>query len=169
NLPSVLYMLLTGVDTRAHNFHQLIRSYNSALVFTSIDANIDNHVSELYHSIEFLLPVQGADFLNFTQLYIYDTKHEVQNRMNVMPFLDATVLMDLQRMLDLINPYVGVFRQMYDILIQEPATMLSMVVKADKNIDSQHYNISTASEVAVIMIENDQEIEPSHHDIVINL
>jgi len=56
-----------------------------------------------------------------------------------------------------------------NILTQEPATMLSMVIKADRNTDSRHYNIPTASEVAVIMVGNGQETEPSHRDIVVNL
>ena len=40
-----LYSLLTGDDTKSSNFRQKIRSYNSALAFTSMGAKIDESVT----------------------------------------------------------------------------------------------------------------------------
>ncbi|CAG8639549.1 24474_t:CDS:2 [Cetraspora pellucida] len=39
-------MLLTGTDPSAHLFKKNIRMYNSALAFTSIDAKIDQSITE---------------------------------------------------------------------------------------------------------------------------
>ncbi|CAG8718490.1 4597_t:CDS:2, partial [Acaulospora morrowiae] len=178
--PPILHALLTSIDTKARNFRRKIRSYNLALAFTSIGAKIIDCVTgaggvymfqihgEMYHNIGSLLPAQATASPRFAQLYIYDTEHEVLNRITMMPSLDATVLADLQQMLDQVNPYVVVFQQVRDILIQELTITLSMVIRAERLADSQCYNIPTANEVAAI-IENEQDTEFSYHDIILSL
>ncbi|CAG8637245.1 13302_t:CDS:2 [Cetraspora pellucida] len=179
--PPILYALLTSTNARARNFHQRIRSYNSALAFTSIGANIDDSVTsvggvymfrihgKMYHNIGSLLLAQPGASPHFAQIYVYDTEHKLQNRMNVMPSLDASVLADLQQMLDQVNPYVTVFRQVRNKLTQKPATTLSMIIRADRTADLRRYNISAANEVAAILVGNEHETEPSHRDIVLSL
>jgi hypothetical protein len=66
----LLKRLLTGNETDAKDFRQRIYSYNSALTFTSVRANLDTIVaqpgnysyrlcSELYHRMGSLLPQPG--------------------------------------------------------------------------------------------------------------
>ena len=125
----------------------------------------------MYYSIGSLLPAhQPAAVLHFAQLYIYDTQHEIQNRLHIIPSLDATILASLQQMLDEVNPYVTTFRQVRHILEQTPPpSTLSMVIKADRVKDPRRYNIPTADEVAAIMVGDGQQPEPSHRDIIISL
>ena len=85
-----------------------------------------------------------------------------------MPLLDTTVLADLQQMLDQVNPYVAVFQQVRDMLIQEPTITLSMVIRTKRVADPRHYNIPTANEVVAIIV-NEQETESLHHDIILSL
>ncbi len=65
--PEPLRRLLIGKETDAKDFHQHIYSYNNALAFTSMGANLDTSVaqlgnytyrlrSELYHRMGSLLP-----------------------------------------------------------------------------------------------------------------
>jgi len=125
----------------------------------------------MYHSIGSLLPAyQTAAVSHFAQLYIYDTQHEIQNRLHIIPSLDATILASLQQMLDEVNPYVTTFRQVRHILEQTPPpSTLSMVIKADRVKDPRCYNIPTADEVAAIMVGDGQQPEPSYRDIIISL
>jgi len=88
--PEPLKWLLTGKETDAKDFRQHIRSYNSALAFTSVGANLDTSVaqpgnytyhlhSELYHRMGSLFPQLG-EVLKFTQLYITDPHAELDGR-----------------------------------------------------------------------------------------
>jgi len=68
--PEPLRRLLTGKKMDAKDFHQHIHSYNSAVAFTSMGANLDTSVAqpgnytyrlrgELYHRMGSLLPQRG--------------------------------------------------------------------------------------------------------------
>ena len=61
----------------------------------------------IYHLIGSLLPEEGQ-VPRFAQLYIYDTENEVRNRLNLMQDLDATILQNLQNILNS-NPYICIF------------------------------------------------------------
>ena len=120
----------------------------------------------MYHRIGTLLP----DFETqpqFAQMYIYDTDNELQNRLNVLPDLDASILLELQQMLYTINPYVTVFRQVSNLLRSDPLIDLKLVITNDRTKDSRRYNTPNASEVAAIMIGDGQEIEHQKRDIIL--
>ncbi|RIA99745.1 hypothetical protein C1645_667870, partial [Glomus cerebriforme] len=101
--------------------------YNSALSFTSIGAKIDNQITgtsriytfrihgKMHYRIGTLLPDSEIQS-QFAQMYIYDTDNELQNRLNVLPDLDTSILLELQQMLHTINPYVIVFHQVSNLL-----------------------------------------------------
>src|ERR1044072_1169996 len=136
--------------------------YNSALSFTSIGAKIDHQITgtnsvysfriyrKMYHRIGTLLPDPETQ-PQFSQIYIHDTDHEMQNRSNVMSGLDSTVLAELQQMLHNINSYVNTFRQVGNLLKSDPLLDLKLVITNNRTKDSQRYNTPSASEVAVIM------------------
>jgi hypothetical protein len=83
----LLKRLLTGNETNAKDYHQRIRSYNSALTFTFVGANLDTSVAqpsnytyhlcdELYHRMGSLFPQPGKA-RKFAQLYINDLHAEL--------------------------------------------------------------------------------------------
>jgi hypothetical protein len=177
-LPPPLNTLLTGTDPRSRTFRQNIRMYNSALSFTSIGAKIDQQITgtggvytfrihgEMYHRIGSLLPDSETQ-PQFAQIYIYDTDHEIQNRSNIMPGLDPTILAELQQMLHDINPYVNIFRQAGNLLKNNPSLDLKLVITNNRTKDPRRYNIPNASEIAAIMIGDGQEVEHQNRDIIL--
>jgi hypothetical protein len=81
--PEPLKQLLIGNEVDVKDFRQRIRSYNNALTFTFVGANLDTSVAqpgnytyhlrgELYHRMGSLLPQLG-DAPKFAQLYISDS------------------------------------------------------------------------------------------------
>lgn len=90
--PELLHNLLTNNDPRSSHFVDNIRSYNSMFAFTSIGGKVDGTFNDgrgppqfvisgqNYHRIGSLLPAEG-DTPKFAQLYIYDTRNEVNNRL----------------------------------------------------------------------------------------
>ncbi|GKD75798.1 hypothetical protein Tco_1334080 [Tanacetum coccineum] len=85
--PDFIKQLLTN-----NNFMEHIRAYNQMFAMTSFGAKVDDSVNkgrgpyvfkisgQIYHWIGSLCPEEG-DHLRFLQLYIYDTRNEVRNRM----------------------------------------------------------------------------------------
>ncbi|CAI2188779.1 19011_t:CDS:1, partial [Funneliformis geosporum] len=118
--PPYLMNLYTSSESEANSFRKNVRSYNSLLAYTSFGANVNDEFqskgisnfsihNQVYHLIGPLLPEKGQ-VLRFAQLYIYDTEHEIRNHLNLMQNLDVTILKNLQNMLDIINPYIHIFR-----------------------------------------------------------
>ncbi|CAG8689944.1 17459_t:CDS:1 [Cetraspora pellucida] len=145
-LPSPLNTLLTRTDQRARLFKQNIKMYNSALSFTSLGANIDHSITgtsgvysfrihgKMYHSIGSLFP-DDDNRPEFAQLYIYDTEHELRNRMNIMPGLDPVILGELQQMLHDLNPYCNIFKQAGHMLLANPSLNLRMAITDNRKKD----------------------------------
>ena len=91
--PELLNNLLNGEDPRSKHFLDNIRTYNSMFSFTSIVGKIDSSMNndyappqfilsgQNYHHIGSLLPVADSN-PKFSQLYIYDTDNELNNRMS---------------------------------------------------------------------------------------
>ena len=119
---------------RNASFMEKIRMYNSMLSFTSMGGKVDHSVldgrgpyafqigGENYHRIGSLLPTPGQK-PKFAQLYIYDTEHELQNRLDVIGQTSTNILginlslfEGLQEMLNAVNPYVKIFRSTGDLL-----------------------------------------------------
>ena len=84
-----------------------------------------------------------------------------------MQDLDATILQNLQDMLDTINPYIQNFRQARDIIQTSETSDISMVIHGDRTKDLHRYNAPTSSDVAVLMIGDGCDIEPSNRDILL--
>jgi len=174
--PMPLLALLTSEDSQSREFRRNIRRYNSILAFTSMGAKIDERVvgtrgvysfriqGEMYHRIGSLLPDDGA-VPAFSQIYIYDTNEQLIHRQRLMPNLDSSTLEQLQEMLHKVNPYVHVFRQAAHILQENPLQDLKLVIIKSSN--ERQYATPTASEVAVLMVGDGQEAEPSNRDIII--
>jgi hypothetical protein len=101
--PDPLTNLFIHPGKRGKKFRQNIRVYNSALAFTSIGAKLDNNKSDnqsnvftyrisgqMYHRTGPLIPNDSTP--RFSQLYIYDTAYELQNRIKHVQNVDEDVL-----------------------------------------------------------------------------
>ena len=88
----------------------------------------------------------------FAQIYIYDTDHEIQNRLNAMDNLDSTILAELQQMLHDINPYVNIFRQVGNLLKQNPLLDLKLVIINNKIKDFCLYNVKKNKKINVLAV-----------------
>jgi hypothetical protein len=115
--PAYLEKLLNGDDKFSKKFRENIRSDNSMFAFTStggiVDKGINNghapYVFQMhdqnYHHIGTLLPEEGTK-PRWAQLYIYDTEHEVSNRISSAKCIgenssvDPTIVEGLKNMLD---------------------------------------------------------------------
>lgn len=91
--PKLLLSLLHGTEPRSKHYQENIRAYNSMFAFTSLGGKVFSKINngngppqfilsgQNYHRIGSLLPEPG-NAPKFAQLYIYDTKNEIQNRIN---------------------------------------------------------------------------------------
>nr|GFC39645.1 hypothetical protein CTI12_AA044460 [Tanacetum cinerariifolium] len=89
--PPLLKELITNKHPKSASFIDNIRRYNSIFAFTSMGGKPDTSVNvgrgpyccQLhgvnYHLAGPLLPADGEPTM-FTQLYIFDTENEIQNR-----------------------------------------------------------------------------------------
>jgi hypothetical protein len=112
--PVFLEQLLNGDDQRSKNFRKNIRSYNSMFAFTSTGGVVDKEINkghgpyvfrmhgQNYHHIGTLLPEEGNQPC-WVQLYIYDTEHEIENRISASKMMERShqsiklLLLDLKK------------------------------------------------------------------------
>jgi hypothetical protein len=176
--PPYLMNLYTSLESEANTFRKNIRSYNSLLACTSFGTDVNGEFQrsgvsnftihgQVYHFIGSLLPNKGQ-VPKFAQLYIYDTEHEMKNRLNIMQDINTTILQNLQDMLDVANPYIQVFRQAQDIIQTSETSNISMVIHGDRTKNLHKYGAPTSSDVAVLMIGDGCDIEPSNRDILLS-
>ncbi|CAA0834184.1 Unknown protein, partial [Striga hermonthica] len=183
--PPPLRNLLTCQDQRSHKFLDNIRAYNSIFSFTSIGGQVDKSINNgnapyvfklkgaNYHKIGSLLPVSGAA-PKFSQLYIYDTENEVDNRINAMSSrsrsnqcnLDAEVIYDIMRMLDGHNPLVKSFRFVRDHFKSGCSDNLKLRLIGGRETDGRVYNLPTVHEVAALIV-GDFDESFQRRDIII--
>jgi len=96
NPPMLLQQLLSDEESReSRNYQQNIRAYNMMFAFSFPRAKIDSSVlkgkspaiykihGQSCHLIGSLLPMSGKT-PKFAQLYIYDTKNEIENKIDVV-------------------------------------------------------------------------------------
>lgn len=98
NPPETLTALFHNQNAKSKHYLENIRSFNMMFSFTSMRGRINRSVNvgnglsiyimcgENYHMILSLLPPQGST-PKFGQLYIYDTEHEISNRMHVVRYI----------------------------------------------------------------------------------
>ncbi|XP_057723508.1 uncharacterized protein LOC130939418 [Arachis stenosperma] len=124
NAPQELLEIFLDPSAEGNHFRKHIRGYNHVFSFTSCGVHIDEQLAitgrgiytfraqgSIYHSIGGFHPDQGTR-PRFLQLYIYDTDHELQNRMLENTQLHETLVFKLQQLLHRYNPFLHVFRQL---------------------------------------------------------
>ena len=112
-----------------------------------------------------MLPEEGKS-PGFSQIYIYDKEHELDNHLNAFKSLDRCLLKDLQDMMKDINPYAQKYSHVGDIIKERPTADIQLVLKATREtIDPRRYNLPTGTDVAVIIPTERNDI--SRRDVVI--
>lgn len=91
--PVLIRNLFMGIEPRSNHFLSHVRSYNNMFAFTSLGGKIEFSGNDgrgppqfvisgqNYHRMGSLIPDDGIR-PKFAQLYIYDTQHEVSNRLS---------------------------------------------------------------------------------------
>lgn len=100
--PQKLYDLFFARNDKNKCFLQNIRTYNNMFCFTSMGGKIDRSLNNgtappifringhNFHQIGSLLPSNGLQ-PKFAQLYIHDTQHEIENRINFVRYKLFTI------------------------------------------------------------------------------
>ncbi|XP_072059864.1 uncharacterized protein [Arachis hypogaea] len=173
NAPQELLEIFLDPSAEGNHFRKHIRGYNHVFSFTSCGVHIDEQLAitgrgiytfraqgSIYHSIGGFHPDQGTR-PRFLQLYIYDTDHELQNRMLENTQLHETLVFKLQQLLNRYNPFLHVFRQ----LAQRSDVHECSLVIRERPANQPQYSLPTASQIAAIIVGDDIETMIRGRDI----
>ncbi|XP_074313470.1 uncharacterized protein LOC141648644 [Silene latifolia] len=171
---------------RCREFRDKIRMYNTIFAFTSMGGKIDKSLNngsapyafrisgQNYHLMGSLVPAVGKA-PKFLQLYIYDTDHEVENRMSVInngqdstsAGLDEDLVKELLEMLDKNNELVKVFRMARDRFKEDELIPIRVKLIGNRSRDTRAFNTPTASEIAALIV-GDIEDTIGYRDIIVD-
>jgi hypothetical protein len=120
-----------GISPMSRTFWEKIKQYNSAFAFTSLAVNVDQSIlnstgpysfwihGQLHHNMGSLLPNKGHP-ASYAQLYIYDPDTALAAQNDCNPNLNPAIMMNLQAMLHQTHPYVPLYKQAYQIIMEKP-------------------------------------------------
>jgi len=123
-----------------------------------------------YHRIGSLLPAQG-DQLKFAQLYIYHTHDEVRNRCRALNSqrsvrgVEEPTLHALQRIFDVVNPYVKVFAM--HVISFKVNNVIDLCIRIIKAHPGTQYTLPTIDEIAALIIGGNHGGD-EHKDIIVH-
>ncbi|CAH9127450.1 unnamed protein product, partial [Cuscuta epithymum] len=164
--PMLLQHLLFDNDVDSKNYQQHIRVYNMMFAFTSPGARIDKSVNDgrgpptfkiqgqTCHRVGSMLPMPGQH-PKFAQLYIYDTEHEIENRIRGIRNrndINEEIVCKLSAMLHQYNVHAKSFRMAKERLQDAPVRDLRLKLISDRVSDGRVYNLPTVSEVAALIV-----------------
>ncbi|WOG82720.1 hypothetical protein DCAR_0101888 [Daucus carota subsp. sativus] len=179
--PSYLYQVYND-PKKAKKFRKNIRMYNTMFAFTSMGGKVDHSINngsspyiyrlngQNHHVFGSLIPNEGDD-PKFCQLYIYDTEHELENRLKWVKvddgkIVDSEIVKGLLDMLDSTNELVPFFRMARDRFKDEPVQDLKIVMKVSRAASGRENFIGPSNEVGAIMV-GDLEDTCGERDIII--
>ncbi|XP_058783937.1 uncharacterized protein LOC131658686 [Vicia villosa] len=153
-------------DPESKNFLANIRTYNAMFSFTSPGMKFDTKIpkgggpptmrlhGQTCHRIGSLIPPQGQ-LPQYAQLYIYDTDHEIANRMRCFKdntSIETSIVAKLKSMLDEVNVLAKAFRMARDMFKANPYVELRLKLISDRHDDGRVYNMLTVAEVATLIV-----------------
>ncbi|WOH08104.1 hypothetical protein DCAR_0727541 [Daucus carota subsp. sativus] len=127
---------------------------------------------QIYHNTSSLLPPTGKK-PRFAQLYIYDTDHEISNRINTLqaperdPAIDSSIVQGLTQMLDEHNNLVRTYRKARDMFKTQPQANFRLRLPEARARDGRQYNIPTESEVGGLIV-GDLTEEKFERDVIVH-
>ena len=184
--PAFLWHLVNDKeDEMSKHFLQKIRQYNSLFAFTSMGTNIIIDINkgegpyvfringQIHHRIGSLLPKNGQ-LPQYAELYIFDTKNEIKNRIKALHRedpqeidIDPRIVEELKNMLDKCNPLVKIFRHARDLLEQHKGIDISIrILGADKG-DAIQYEMPHPEDLAMLIV-GDLTLERHKRDIIVS-
>lgn len=184
--PDFLFTLLNDKEnSMSKHFITRIRQYNSLFSFTSMGGNIDRKINEgegpyvfrvngqIHHQIGSLLP-QTDMIPKFAQLYIFDTKNEIQNRIRALTNeetgdtdIDPYIVQELKKMLDKHNSLVKVFRHARDIFEKYKGIDISIRIIGANKDDAVQFQMPHTDELAMLIV-GDLNLENYKRDIIVS-
>ncbi|EIW59201.1 uncharacterized protein TRAVEDRAFT_147095, partial [Trametes versicolor FP-101664 SS1] len=160
--PLALRTLLTGDTPQAVEFRNNIRQYNAAFAFTSLGVAIDDSVTtghgpyvfrihgELCHRSGSLLPAEGNP-PSYAQLYIFDPRLALAERVRRNANLRRDTLQRIQAMLSATHRYAAIYRHAHEVLSLQEDADLAVRLAVQPNRDRRRYNLPSADDVAVVL------------------
>ncbi|XP_057730367.1 uncharacterized protein LOC130945682 [Arachis stenosperma] len=124
-----------------------------------------------YHSIGSLLPPDSLR-PTFAQLYIYDTKNKIDNRIGTLRSNEAInerdreIVAILRNMLDKYNSLAKNFRYVRDRYQQKNCTNIKLKLISQRTTDGRTYNLPSASEMAALIVGDVDQLSKDR-DIII--
>jgi hypothetical protein len=183
----LIQKLMSRNHEHSKNFHDIVRSLNSALALASMGANIAPPPGygpycfringQIYHRAGALHPSNG-DQRKFAQLYILDPEKAGNQRMQIQENLkcNPALMKELSTFMANENPFAKACKMLYEVEQEcinealqngvEPSTV-SMAIVQDRNSDLRRYNAPRTNEVAVIFQNADGE-PPLERDLLIH-
>ncbi|XP_062014501.1 uncharacterized protein LOC133731040 [Rosa rugosa] len=172
--PPEMVELFSAETPQGAHFRQNIRAYNHVFSFTSMGVHIDQSLAtggstftfraqgSIYHKIGSLLPDED-NRPRFLQLYIYDTDHEVDNRMLENEALHRDVVENIQQILNRHNPFVHVFHHLARCQDLETCKLIIREQPANQ----LQYSLPSESQVAAIIVGVDDVENLKGRDIMV--
>ena len=157
-----------------------IRTYNAAFSFCSFKANTDPALNEgsiytmriqgmIYHRIGSILPMEGQK-AQCAQIYIHDELDESTIlRQGYSSKLQPMTIQKIHGALlyDCSNIFMEQFKKAADILRKNPVADLQIRIHTNRDIDKRVYNRPTASEIAVLIPNVDDEVNLKAREAII--
>ncbi|KAH1203302.1 ATP-dependent DNA helicase PIF4 [Glycine max] len=172
-------LLFDGKASDSKNYQCNIQTYNMMFAFTSAGIKLDKSINEsrgpptiriqgqLCHRIGSLLPMPGKQ-PKFSQLYIFDTQNEGENRINTMSQhvgIQLEIVSTLSQMLDEYNVHAKSFRMVRDRLADTQVDNVKLRLIAIREKDGHTYNLPNVYEVTALII-GDFDLD-SRRDIIV--
>ena len=120
---------------------------------------------QLYHSLGPIFPNEDCT-PKFSQFYVYDKEHELENRHNIFPDIDIETLKKLQTIMHTENPYVQQYVHAAQIMKNKPTENIKLVLKASGTPDPRRFNVPTGSDIAII-VPDESANDTSYRDVVL--
>lgn len=172
--PPEMVRLFSDQTDESKRFRHNIRAYNNVFAFTSMGVHLDHTINTLgrgpytfraqgsiYHKIGDLIPDDGRR-PRYLQAYIYDTEHELENRLSESEVLDRGTVEKIQQILNHCNPFVQSFRSLGQC---NDLPNCRLIIR-EQPADRRQYSLPTASQVAAIIVGGDN-INPNGRDFIV--
>ncbi|CAL1354993.1 unnamed protein product [Linum trigynum] len=168
--PDFLKELLHSSTPRSRHFREAIRIYNAMFSFISLGGKVDRGINagggvyvysisgQIYHNIGSLLPEEGQP-PKFAQLYIHESRSELQNRLQLFPADDHSnplrpeIVQGLQDMLDNNNVLVQTFRMARQRMNEAGVQEVKIKLFANHAHDGREYDLPTGNDVATLIVD----------------
>jgi hypothetical protein len=128
---------------------------------------------QIHHRIGSLLPSPGTT-PKFAELYIFDTKIEIENRIKALTNedpnendLNQEIVKGLQKMLDECNPLVKIFRHARDVFEENKGVDISIKIIGANKGDKIQYEMPHPEELAILIV-GDLSLENYKRDIIVS-